>query len=90
MRINSVKLATVTAVYVAAVWVLCSVAIVVAPNALRTISGAMVHLDLSQWSWDMALDTFVVGLLAWTLFSWVTVWSIVTVYQRLLGGSTYE
>lgn len=90
MRINSVKLATVTAVYVAAVWVLCSVAIVVAPNALRTISGAMVHLDLSQWSWDMGLDTFVVGLLAWTLFSWVTVWSIVTVYQRLLGGSTYE
>ena len=90
MRINPIKLATATSSFVGIVWLLCSVAVVVAPNTLRYISGAMVHLDLSQWAWDMRLDTFFVGLFAWTVLSWVTVWGIVTVYQRLLGGSTYE
>tara|TARA_B100000745_G_scaffold300562_1_gene255305 strand:- start:6801 stop:7073 length:273 start_codon:yes stop_codon:yes gene_type:complete len=90
MRINAMKLATATSSFVGIVWLLCSVAVAVAPDALRYISGAMVHLDLSQWAWDMGLDTFFVGLLAWTVLSWVTVWGIVTVYQRLLGGSTYE
>jgi hypothetical protein len=61
MNINSIKIATVTAGYVAAVWVLCSIAVVIAPDTLRYISGAMMHLDLSQWDWEMGMDTFVVG-----------------------------
>ena len=83
MNINSIKIATVTAGYVAAVWVLCSIAVVIAPDTLRYISGAMMHLDLSQWDWEMGMDTFVVGLLAWSFFSWVTVWCIVTLYQSV-------
>ena len=86
MEINKTKLATATAMCVAGVWVLCSVAVFVSPEGLRYLSGAMVHLDLSQWVWDMRMDKFVVGLLAWSIFSWVVVWCTATVYQRLLGG----
>ena len=90
MSINKTKLATATALCVAGTWILCSVAVVVVPESVRFLSGAMVHLDLSHWVWDMRLGKFVAGLLAWSIFSWVVVWSIATVYQRLPGGASHE
>ncbi len=88
MQISSRKLAT--ACYVSGIWVLGSLAIAVALDALRYIFGAMMYLDLSQWVWDMGLGKFIVGLLAWSFFLWVTVWCIATVYQALLGVASHE
>lgn len=88
MQIHKTRLAAATALCVAGVWILCSAAVFFSPEGLRYLSGAMFHLDLSNWVWDMRMDKFVVGLLAWSIFSWVVVWCIATIYQRLLGGNS--
>lgn len=90
MTINAKRLASSTALCVAVFWVLCSIGFFMAPEAMRYATGAMLHLDLTYWIWDLRFETFVVGLLGWSISSWVTMWSIVTVYQRLLGGASCE
>lgn len=88
MHMNNIKLASAAALCVAVIWLLCSMAVFYAPSGVQYISGAMMHVDLSSWAWDMRLDRFVIGLFAWSALSWVVVWGTATVYQRLLRGDT--
>lgn len=66
-------------------WILCTVIVMVFPQQLMQLSGAMMHMDPSQWQWTLNLEGAVIGLLAWGFIGGVTTWFIATTYNHLIG-----
>lgn len=87
MNVTPKKFANAAALGMVLIWLLCAALVVMAPKAASYISGAMMHLDMSHWEWDLSLDKLVVGMFAWALITWLVVWLTSTIYLRWLGES---
>lgn len=67
MKLNPVKLAIASAVTMAVFWVICSFMVLVMPAMMMSMTGQMVHADLSGFNWTLTLSGFLVGLISWCL-----------------------
>ncbi|MFL0802738.1 MAG: hypothetical protein K6L81_03410 [Agarilytica sp.] len=90
MNVIPIKFASAAALSTALIWLLCSVLVLIAPGAINYISGAMMHLEMSHWVWDLSVSKLVVGMLAWALMTWLVVWLTTTIYLRWLGETDRE
>tara|TARA_R110000822_G_scaffold187752_29_gene326987 strand:+ start:11925 stop:12182 length:258 start_codon:yes stop_codon:yes gene_type:complete len=85
MNINTTKLAIATGLTFSLLWILCIVVVMLFPQQLMHLSGAMMHMDSSQWQWAMNIEGAVIGLLAWGFIGGATAWLIATTYNRLIS-----
>jgi 2TM family of unknown function (DUF5676) len=69
----------------AALFLLCALAVAIAPGATTTFAGYMIHADLSGLSRSLTFGTFVGGLAFWGLGTAVTFWLVAAIYNRLIG-----
>ena len=83
--LKPVKLGLATVIAVAGLWVICSVLVVVAPDAMMQMSGQMVHVDLQDFAWTTHWMGFLVGMVAWSSIAALVVWAAAVVYNRLAG-----
>lgn len=85
MKLDAMKLGLATGIVFAAIWVLCSLLVVLLPGTTMQMSGHMIHANLGGMSWTMTGVGFVVGLVLWTILPTLLVWAIAGVYNRLVG-----
>lgn len=83
MTLDARRLALATAIGTAILWLLCSAAVSVAPLPTMTVTGYMLHADLSELSWSLSWTAVLVGLVAWTISTAVAAWLIAWTYNRL-------
>lgn len=82
---NSRALAVAFAATVAILWVVCGLIILLVPNQMTSMSGHMVHTDLSGTQWHMPIAGFLVGGLAWVIVAGLTGYLVGWIYNRLNG-----
>lgn len=85
MKLDALKLGYATGIVFAAIWVVCSILVIVVPGAMMQMSGHMIHAELSGVTWSMHWTGFFVGLVLWSLLSALLVWAVAEVYNRLVG-----
>lgn len=84
MKINAFKLSISTAAVFAVVWVICSLFVMGAPQAMMQMTGHMVHADFSHMNWQLNFSGLVVGLLAWSIGAGLIAGATAVVYNRLI------
>jgi uncharacterized protein DUF5676 len=71
----------------AALFLLCALAVAIAPGATTAFAGYMIHADLSGLSRSLTFGSFVGGLVCWALCTALTFWLVAAIYNRLLGAA---
>jgi hypothetical protein len=69
----------------AALFILCSAAVAIAPGPTTAFAGYLTHTDLSGLPRSLTLGNFVGGLVCWALGAALTFWLVAAIYNRLLG-----
>jgi hypothetical protein len=86
MRLDTRAFAMAAGVVAAALFVLCAVAVAIAPGPTTAFFGYIVHLDVSGMRRELTLASFLVGLTAWTLGTALTFGFAAMIYNRLIGS----
>ena len=84
MKIEASRLGLASALAFAILWIICSAAVMLLPAGMMTMSGHMLHADLSTIQWSLGLWGFVAGLLAWSFVAGITGWFIGLLYNKLV------
>jgi hypothetical protein len=74
----------------AVVFILCALALVVAPGATTAMFGYMLHLDLSAMQRTLTFGSFLGALIAWTLGTGLTFAFAAAVYNRIIGAAVVQ
>lgn len=85
MTLDPKRLGLAVAVATAILWLLCSAAVSIVPGPAMTITGHMVHGDLSDFAWSLSWGGVLIGLVAWTISAAVAAWLVAWTYNRLAG-----
>ena len=83
MKLNPYNFAIAAAGAFAIIWILCSTAVYLLPGAMMTMTGHMMHSDLSTMGWTLTGSGFIVGLVAWVFCAWLTALLIAIIYNKL-------
>jgi hypothetical protein len=84
MRLVPKAFGLATGVTAGMFFVLCALAVAIAPGATTAFAGYLIHVDLSGLSRTLTFGSFVGGLLAWTIGTTVTFWLSALIYNRLV------
>lgn len=66
-------------------FILCALAVAIAPEATTSFAGYLIHADLSAMTRTLTLGSFVGGLVCWTVGTGLVFWFTGVVYNRLTG-----
>jgi membrane associated rhomboid family serine protease len=83
MLLNANKLGLAAALAVAIIWIVCSVLVMLLPQAMIGVTGDMMHADLSSMQWQMHLSGLLIGLVAWSLTAGFAGWLIALIYNKM-------
>jgi hypothetical protein len=72
----------------AVLFILCSVAVAIAPGPTTDFAGYLIHMNLSGLSRSLTFGSFVGGLICWTVGTGLTFWLAAAIYNRLIGART--
>lgn len=72
----------------AALFIICAVAVAIAPGPTTAFAGYLIHADLSQVSRSLTFGNFVGGLVCWALGTGLTFWLVAAIYNRLSGAAS--
>ncbi len=84
MKLDANRLALAVAMITAVSWVVCVGFVALAPKPAMTMTGYMLHADLSTFSWSLDWRGVVIGLLSWTVIAGLGTWLTARTYNRLL------
>ena len=84
MKLQTTKLAIATAIAFSILWVICSAFVALTPDLSMSLTGAMLHANLSAMAWTLTWFGFFVGLVAWALLGGISAWLIALFYNRWL------
>ena len=84
MRLNARTLGMAAGATAAVLFIVCSLAVAVAPGATTAFFGYLVHMDLSGLPRTLTLGSFIGGLVAWTFGTALTVGLAAAIYNRLI------
>lgn len=85
MKLNATKLGLAAAGATLTAWVICSLAVAVAPVLTMSITGHLIHLDPAQFTWNLTLSGFAMGAICWTGFAFLFTWVLGIFYNGLLA-----
>ena len=84
MKLNTNKFALSTALSFSLVWIICALLVWLLPGPMMSMSGAMLHMELSTMAWELSLSGVISGLFGWALLSGGIGWLLAFVYNRLV------
>jgi membrane protein YqaA with SNARE-associated domain len=84
MRLDARAFGLATGATAAALFILCALAVAVAPGPTTAFAGYLIHTDLSGLSRSLTLGNFVGGLICWALGTALTSWLVAAIYNRLV------
>ena len=65
MTLNAFKFGLACAISASVLWVICSFLVMVLPTMMLSMSGDMVHMQLTNMGWHLTVIGAVKGLVAW-------------------------
>lgn len=83
--INEKVLANAVATVSAVFYILCRIAVAVAPNVLFAIGNSWFHtftLDAAKVSGNLTFSMFILGLVTLTALAWVVTYAVALLYNR--------
>ena len=83
MKINSLNFGLAGAITVAVVWIVCSLLVWVMPGPMMSMTGAMVHMDMTKFGWELSPLGVFGGLIVWSLFAGIFAWLLAAIYNGL-------
>ena len=84
MKLLTIKLTIATALAFSVLWIICSSIIILAPTLSMTLTGTMIHADLSSIAWTLTWRGFLTGLIAWAVIGGLSAWLIAFFYNHSL------
>jgi hypothetical protein len=85
MKINPIKFSLACALSASIFWIACSILVMTIPAMMLSISGDMLHIELSRIGWHLTLLGVFAGLLGWFVTAGIGGWLLATIYNCLLG-----
>ena len=83
MNIDTGKFAVAAGISAALLWIVCSVFVWVAPGMMMSMTGYMLHADLSETHWQLTLNGVLAGLIIGSAFAGLTGYLLAGIYNRL-------
>ena len=83
MRLDALAFGFAAGVTAAVLFVVCALAVAVAPDATTAFAGTLIHLDLSGVTRTLTVASFLGGLVSWWLGTTLTFWLVGAIYNRL-------
>lgn len=85
MKLNSLHLAVALAATTAISWIICSLLVWLFPRSMMSLTGQMLHLDISGLGWVLTLSGVIWGLILWSVTAGVFAWLAANIYNLLAG-----
>ncbi|HUF26019.1 MAG TPA: DUF5676 family membrane protein [Gemmatimonadaceae bacterium] len=85
LRLDATAFGLAAATVTAAVFALCALAVAVAPAWATAAASNLFHLDVTQLARSITWGGFVVGLICWSIASWLAFAAVAGLYNRYLG-----
>ncbi|HET9985221.1 MAG TPA: DUF5676 family membrane protein [Longimicrobiales bacterium] len=85
MRLESRLLGLAAAVAAAVSYAICALAVAIAPRAVADAFSYVLHIDLTGLARRVTWDSFIVGIIAFSLVIGLLVALAATIYNALLG-----
>lgn len=85
MLINTKQLAVAFAAATGVLWMVCSVLVTLSPEPMTTMTGHMLHMDLTHNALYMSLTGFIVGLIGWIILAGGFAWLLGAIYNAMVG-----
>jgi 2TM family of unknown function (DUF5676) len=83
MKLDARAFGLAAGLMVGVLFIVCAVAVAVAPEATTAFAGHLIHSDLTGITRSLTLGSFVGGLVCWTAGTTVAFWFMGAVYNRL-------
>jgi hypothetical protein len=90
MRLDARAFGVAAGVTAGVVFIVCSLAVAIAPGPATAFASYLVHMDLSGLPRTLTLRSFLGGLVAWTLGTGLMLGFAAWVYDRLIAAAHTE
>ena len=87
MSLDARALGLAAGVTAGVLFILCALAVAIAPEATTAFAGHLIHVDLSGMTRTLTVGSFVGGLVCWTVGTGLTFWLMGAIYNRLAKES---
>lgn len=84
MRIDPRSFGFAAGLTAAVIFVLCAIAVAIAPGSTTAFAGFLLHIDLSGMSRSIGWGSFVGGLVAWSVGTGLTFGLTAWLYNRFI------
>ncbi len=88
MRIHSFNFALSAAITAAILWIICAVLVALSPAFMNSMTAGMMHGDTAHIGLILDWPGFLVGLIAWVVWSGVAGWLVAITYNQLSKSET--
>lgn len=86
MKLDAGRLAIALGATTAILWVICSALVALFSGGMMTMTGHMLHMDATTFSWTLTFTGFLVGLVSWTICAVVAGFLIGWIYNAAGGA----
>lgn len=84
MKLSSFRFGLAAACAVGVTWILCSILVLLFPSMSLNLGGSMMHIDLSNMTWQMGFAGFLLGLILWTLLAGIIASLTAVIYNEIV------
>ena len=81
MLVNTKQMVIAWSIAAALLWVFCSLLVALSPGPMTSMTGHMIHMDLTHTSLAMSLTGFFVGLISWVVLAATFAWLLGSIYN---------
>ena len=85
MRLDPKAFGLAAGIAAVVLFVICALAVALAPDATTALAGFLIHADLSVFTRTLTWGSFVGGLLGWGLGTALVFSFVAALYNRLVG-----
>lgn len=86
MTLNVRAFGLAAGIVAAVLFVICAVAVALAPEATTAVAGFLLHVDLGGFSRSVTPGNFIGGLIGWSVGTAITFAAAAALYNRLSGA----
>jgi uncharacterized protein DUF5676 len=84
MKLDAINFGNAGALAIGILWIVCTSFFIFFPEFSLKMSGSALHLTMTDITLDLSMKAFVMGLICWVTTTWITLWLIATIYNRLI------
>ncbi|MBB3063253.1 DUF5676 family membrane protein [Microbulbifer rhizosphaerae] len=84
MKLHACKFGIASGLSFGIAWLLCSLLVMLLPGMAMSVSGDMLHMDITDMDWHLTAKGVFVGLIAWVITAGFIGWLLAWIYNRLI------